>query len=102
MFGISKKSLKNINKCITDYPSICDFADMAYKLNNENINLFSDIRKLERENAILEKTIDDIEDTEIIKYNGKLFKITETSHFKSEDCPDTLSIDAVAIYPEDE
>lgn len=75
---------------------------LSAEYREKYFELVRDIRQLERENALFRQMFDDADNTSVIKYNGKLFKITDTSHFKSEDCPDTLSIDAVVVYQEDE
>ena len=50
---------------------------------------------LQRENGYLKALFDKEGDTQVIKYNGKLYRIVSTSHFHDEGEADTLDINAV-------
>ena len=93
------------NKCVVKLTldldeQLKDKSIQLKELRKKYFDLCDDIRNLERENALLKKMFDDAENTQVIKYNGKLFRITETSHFTFEDGPDTLSVDAVDVPSE--
>lgn len=51
---------------------------------------------LETERAILMKFFDSHADTDAIKYNGKLYRIASTAHFKDDD-RESLDITAVPV-----
>ena len=65
---------------------ICDYR----KETEEN-------KKLQRENGYLKALFDKEGDTEVIKYNGKLYRIVSTSHFHDTGEADTLDINAVCV-----
>ena len=102
MMGIDRESYRDMTSHIKDSQTIEELTRQLGEANMRFFDLCGEIRELEHENGALREMFKREGDTSVIKYNGKLFKIIETSRFKSEDCPDTLSIDAVAIYPEDE
>ena len=102
MMGINREAYHDMREHIKDSQTI---EHLTLKLSESNVRYFEllgDIRKLERENALFRKMFDDADSTSVIKYNGKLFKITKTSHFTSEYDADILSIDAVLACPEGE
>ena len=53
--------------------------------------------ELQRENGYLKALFDKEGDTQVIKYNGKLYRIVSTSHFHDECEADTLDINAVCV-----
>ena len=77
-----------------------DTAKQLKEFREKYFNLAADIRKLERENALLKKMFDDSDNTQVINFNGKLFKITDISYFTSEDDADTLSVYAICVTME--
>ena len=54
-------------------------------------------KKLQKENGYLKALFDKEGDTEVIKYNGKLYRIVSTSHFHDECEADTIDINAVCM-----
>ena len=100
MFGRCNKC---VGKLISDLDErLEDKANQLKELRTKYFNLCDDVRKLERENAILKKMFEDAADTQVIKYNGKLFRITDTSHFAFEDSEDTLNVNAICVTMEGE
>ena len=57
----------------------------------------ADNKKLQNENGYLRALFDKEGDTNVIKYNGKLYRIVSTSHFHDECEVDTLDINAVRV-----
>ena len=53
--------------------------------------------ELQRENGYLKALFDKEGDTQVIKYNGKLYRIVSTSHFHDVGEADTLDINAVCV-----
>ena len=66
------------------------YRDMWIEQMDEN-------KKLQNENGYLKALFDKESDTEIIKYNGKLYRIVSTSHLHDEGEIDTLDINAVLV-----
>ena len=57
----------------------------------------SENKKLQRENGYLKALFDKEGDTEVIKYNGKLYRIVSASHFRNAGEADTIDINAVCL-----
>ena len=53
--------------------------------------------ELQRENGYLKALFDKEGDTQIIKYNGKLYRITSTTHCKTAGVEETLDFTAVPV-----
>lgn len=53
--------------------------------------------ELQNENGYLKALFDKESDTEVIKYNGKLYRIVSTSHFRDAGAADTIDINAVIV-----
>ena len=73
---------------------------LADELNKEcckNSNLNKDIIALNNENGYLKALFDSKEDTSVIKYNGKLFRITDRILRETQGEPDELEIDAICV-----
>lgn len=75
------------------------------ELCEQKRNLVNDYRdervennKLQKENGYLKALFDKEDDTQVIKYNGKLYRIVSTSHFHDEVEADTLDINATCVY----
>lgn len=58
---------------------------------------FSENKKLQRENGYLNALFDKEADTEIIKYNGKLYRITSTTNYVEAGVEETLDFTAVPV-----
>ena len=82
--------------------------DLMVQLKNEEIRWYrmeanhlierlGDYVKLQNENGYLKALFDKEADTQVIKYNGKLYRIVSTSHFRDECGADTLDINAVCV-----
>lgn len=56
--------------------------------------------KLQHENGYLKALFDKESDTEVIKYNGKIYSINSMILSIGKDEPETLNIDAVEIKKE--
>ena len=54
-------------------------------------------KKLRNENGYLKALFDKEGDTQVIKYNGKLYRIVSTSHFHDVGEADTLDINSVCV-----
>ena len=54
-------------------------------------------KKLQNENGYLRALFDKEGDTQVIKYNGKLYRIVSTNNFHDESEADTLDINAVCV-----
>ena len=54
-------------------------------------------KELQRENGYLKALFDKEGDTQVIKHNGKLYRIVSTSHFHAVGEADTLDINAVCV-----
>ena len=74
------------------------------ELCEQKRNLVNDYRdervennKLQNENGYLRALFDKEGDTEVIKYNGRLYRIISTTHCKDVDASDTLDITAVLV-----
>ena len=98
---------KNIVKMtIEEYGSIIERKDSdnryAWGKADEYIKLYRDETnktcKLTEENGYLKALFDKESDTQVIKYNGKLYRIVSTGHFHDAGEADTLDINAVCVY----
>lgn len=54
-------------------------------------------KKLQNENGYLKALFDKEGDTQVIKYNGKLYRIVSTNHFHDVGEADTIDINAVCV-----
>ena len=54
-------------------------------------------KKLRHENGYLKALFDKEADTQVIKYNGMLYRIVSISHFHDVDEADTIDINAVCV-----
>ena len=57
---------------------------------------FGENKKLQRENGYLKALFDKEADTDVIKYNGKLYKIASTTYY-SDHAENSLDITAVPV-----
>lgn len=67
------------------------------KFQDKFIEAVAENKKLQNENGYLKALFDKESDTEVIKYNGKLYRIVSTSHFHDECEADTIDINAVCV-----
>lgn len=61
------------------------------------INVCKENAELKLQNKYLYGLFDKEGDTQVIKYNGKLYRIVSTSHFHDAGEADTLDINAVLV-----
>lgn len=71
--------------------------DDRIRLQDQWAEVFSENVKLEKQNACLKTLIDKENDTQVIKYNGKLYRITSTTHCKQAGVEETLDFTAVLV-----
>lgn len=71
--------------------------DDRIRLQDQWAEEFSRNNKLEKQNACLKTLIDKESDTQVIKYNGKLYRIVSTTHFKAAGAEETLDFTAVPV-----
>ena len=55
------------------------------------------IHELQRENGYLKALFDKESDTQVIKYNGKLYRITSTTNYVEAGVEETLDFTAVPV-----
>ena len=65
--------------------------ELIYDYRNER----EENKKLQNENGCLKALFDKEGDTQVIKYNGKLYRITSTTHCKTAGVEETLDLTAV-------
>ena len=66
------------------------YQERYYKKVEEN-------KVLQHENGYLKALFDKEGDTEVIKYNGKLYRIVSMSHFHDDGEADTIDVNAVIV-----
>ena len=79
------------------YERINDHRRVADELRELYIGEINRNKKLQNENGYLKALFDKEGDTQVIKYNGKLYRIVGTSHCHDEGEADTLDINAVCV-----
>ena len=67
------------------------------KFQDKFIEAVDENKKLQNENGYLKALFEKEGDTQVIKYNGKLYRIISTSHFHDVGEADTLDINAVIV-----
>ena len=96
------------NKVVLDrevYDRLCELKDRKYDYYVERYEKYQDRyckevdenKKLQNENGYLKALFDKEGDTQVIKYNGKLYRIVSISHFHDEGEADTIDINAVCV-----
>ena len=73
------------------------FEERMHQYHEELLEVQKEKFALAIENEHLKTLFDKEGDTQIIKYNGKLYRITSTSHFHDVGEADTLDINAVRV-----
>lgn len=95
MVKMSKEEYwKIINDKNSDIHHAWDKADEYMKLYRDEANK---VCELAQENGYLKALFEKESDTQVIKYNGKLYRIVSTSHFHDVGEADTLDIHAVIV-----
>jgi hypothetical protein len=87
------------------YDKLCELKDRKYDYYIERYEQYQDRyckevdenKKLQKENGYLKALFDKEGDTQVIKYNGKLYRIVSTSHFHDVGEADTIDINAVCV-----
>lgn len=69
---------------------VCEYRTSQMQLFDTNIKFFE-------ENKILKELFDKEDDTQVIKYNGKLWRIVSGTHSFNPGEPDTLTVDTVLV-----
>ena len=65
------------------------------KFQDKFIEAVDENKKLQNENGYLKALFDKEGDAQVIKYNGKLYRITSTTHCKTAGVEETLDLTAV-------
>ncbi len=87
-----KNNKSTIDQC---YDEINQIREQMYEYRSKYFQMINENRDLHRENALLKKMFEEAEDTQVIKYNGKLFSIRSVNHYKEQGVEETLDIDAI-------
>ena len=85
------------DKIVLDRETWDELCERKHELVNDYHNERTENKKLQNENGYLKALFDKEGDTQVIKYNGKLYRIVSTSHFHDEGEADTLDINAVCV-----
>ena len=85
------------NKIVLDRETWGELCEQKRNLVDDYRHERNENKKLQNENGYLKALFDKEGDTEVIKYNGKLYRIVSTSHFHDEGEVDTLDINAVCV-----
>ena len=85
------------DKIVLDRETWDELCEFKRELVEDYRNERKENKKLQNENGHLKALFDKEEDTKIIKYNGKLYRIVSTSHFHDVGEADTIDINAVCI-----
>lgn len=83
-----------INEKNSDIRHAWNKADEYMKLYRDEANK---VCELAEENGYLKALFDKEGDAQVIKYNGKLYRIVSTSHFHDVGESDTIDINAVCV-----
>jgi hypothetical protein len=83
-----------INKMLDEYAELRDKVDKYMELY---MNTDIERVKLVEENKIFKDLFDKEQDTQVIKYQGKIYKIISTAHFSDLGEEDTIDINAVCV-----
>ena len=87
----NEENLKRANEKVFEYyGKMHEYHEQLRIEQDENTHLV-------RENEQLRMLFEKEGDTQVIKYNGKLYRIVSTSHFHDEVEADTLDINAVVV-----
>lgn len=85
---------------ICDYEALCAQREMYKKERDEYMVKYLQAKQenecLKVENAIWRKFFDSHPESDAIKYNGKLYRIASTTHYK-DDGEETLDFTAVPV-----
>lgn len=89
------------NKIVLDKETWDELCESKRELVNDYRNEKVENKKLQNENGYLKALFDKEGDTQVIKHNGKLYRITSKNHFISDDALDTLDIESTLVYKVD-
>ena len=67
------------------------------KYQDRYFQTYEENKTLQKEIGYLKALFDKEGDTQVIKYNGKLYRIVSASHFHNEGEADTLDINAICM-----
>lgn len=85
------------NKIVLDKETWDELCEHKRNLVNDYRDERVENNKLQNENGYLRALFDKEDDTQVVKYNGKLYRIVSTSHFHDVGEVDTLDINAVCV-----
>lgn len=94
MFGKTKINTDDYHR-LKWQKEICEKEKSEYK--TKYLNEQSENKKLQNENGYLKALFDKEADTQVIKYNGKLYKIVSTIHSIDVGIEETLNISLVPV-----
>lgn len=86
------------NKIVLDKETWDELCEQKRNLVNDYRDERVENNKLQNENGYLRALFDKEGDTQVVKYNGKLYRIVSTSHFHDVGEADTLDINATCVY----
>ena len=84
------------DKIVLDRETWDELCEQKHNLINDYRDEIVENNKLQNENGYLKALFDKEGDTEVIKYNGKLYRIVSTQHCKS-DGEEALDISLVPV-----
>ena len=85
------------DKIVLDRETWDELCERKHELVNDYHNERTENKKLQNENGYLKALFEKEGDTDVIKYNGKLYRIVSTSHFHDAVEADTLDVNAVIV-----
>ena len=85
------------DKIILDREAWDEFCEFKRELVEDYRNERKEHKKLQNENGYLKALFDKEDDTQVIKYNGKLYRIVSATYFYNAGEADTLDINAVCV-----
>ena len=74
-----------------------DLCESKRELVNDYYNERKENKKLQNENGYLKALCDKEGDTQVIKYNGKLYRIVSTTNYVEAGVEETLDFTAVPV-----
>lgn len=85
------------DKIVLDRETWDELCESKRELVNDYYNERKENKKLQNANGYLKALFDKESDTEVIKYNGKLYMIAHTTYCKDVDGEETIGFMAVPV-----
>ena len=85
------------NKIVLDRETWDELCEQKRNLVDDYRHERNENKKLQNENGYLKALFDKEGDTEVIKYNGKLYRIVSMVHCQNAGEADTLDVNAVQV-----